>query len=129
MIRVLLVDDSPDFLNAITEFLTLFSDITVVGQALSGPEALDLDDDLHPDLVLIDLVMSGMNGLEATRLLCQRALAPRVVIVTSYDDLEYRVAAVAVGASGYLVKPDLAQTLLPLLHSLFPSRVMAVSVA
>ncbi|MFZ1552350.1 MAG: response regulator, partial [Anaerolineae bacterium] len=70
-----------------------------------------------------------MNGLEATRLLCQRALAPRVVIVTSYDDLEYRVAAVAVGASGYLVKPDLALTLLPLLHSLFPSRVMAVSVA
>lgn len=129
MIRVLLVDDSPDFLTALTEFLTLFPDIAVVGQALSGPEALDMDADLHPDLVLIDLIMPVMDGLEATRLLHQQPSAPRIVIVTSYDDAEYREAAAAAGASAYLVKPDLGQTLLPLLNSLFPNRVMAVSFA
>ncbi len=122
------MDDSPDFLTAMTDFLLLSSDVSVVGQALSGQEAIELVAQTRPDLILVDLLMPGMNGLETTRHLRRTPCAPRVVIVTSYDDPAYRDAATRAGASDYLVKAELGQTLLPLLHRLFAKQeLVAVS--
>ena len=76
---------------------------------------------LRPDLVLMDWTMEGMSGLEATRQLKSRPLAPRVVLVTGSDTPEYRRAALAAQADGFLAKPDLLHGLAPLVGALFGS--------
>jgi CheY-like chemotaxis protein len=92
-VRILLVDDSTEFLESAARFLTMREDLNLVGSANSGHDAIAQALELKPDLVLIDLAMPGMNGLEATRLLKARAEAPRVVIMTLYDNAEYREAS------------------------------------
>lgn len=119
--RILVVDDSPAFLESATRFLSVDARLEIVGQALSGKEALEQVNLLHPDLVLMDLAMPGMNGLEATRLLKAQSQAPYVVLLTLYDNSEYRNAAVAVGADGFVAKSDFGVSLLPLLHALIKS--------
>src|SRR5438105_3576362 len=76
---------------------------------------------LNPDLVLMDLAMPGMNGLETTRQIKARPAAPRVVIMTLYDVAEYRAAARDATADGFIAKSSIRSQLLPLLASLFPN--------
>jgi DNA-binding NarL/FixJ family response regulator len=118
-ICVLLVDDSSGFLEMAARFLSTDPRIVVVGHALSGHDALEQVARLNPDLVLMDLVMPGMNGLEATRLIKAQAGAPRVVILTLHDNPEYRAAAEAVGADGFVAKWEVGTQLEPLIHTLF----------
>ncbi len=118
-IRTLLVDDSPDFLESAARFLSADPFIGIVGCALSGREAIQETDRLHPDLVLMDLGMPGINGLEATYCIRSQPDAPRVVILTLYDNAEYRAAAQEAGADGYVVKSEFGVELIPLIHSLF----------
>jgi DNA-binding NarL/FixJ family response regulator len=115
-ISVLLVDDSPLFLEQATAWLARESDIEVVGSALSGDEALALVERLSPRIVLMDIAMPGMNGLEATRRLRLLENAPAVVILTLDGDPVYRAAARAAGAEEFLCKSDLATELLPSLR-------------
>src|SRR5689334_3634289 len=119
--RVLVVDDNPGFLESATRFLSVDARLEIVGCAISGWEALQQVNLLHPDLVLMDLAMPGMNGLEATRLLKAQPQAPYVVILTLQDHSEYREAAVAVGADGFIAKSEFGVSLLPLLHSFIQS--------
>ena len=116
-----LVDDSPSFLQSAARFLAADERIEVVGVALSGQDALEQVAKLKPDLVLMDLNMPGMNGLEATRRLKAEPDPPRVVILTLNDTEEYRQAATEAQADGFVAKSDLGQKLLPLLESLLPS--------
>lgn len=119
-LRTLLVDDSWDFLDSAEHFLSLDpSMVEVIGRASSGAEALEQADILHPDLVLMDLSMPGMNGLEATRRLKSRASPPRVVILTLHDEPEYRDALNAAQADGYVLKGEMGSELLPLLRRRF----------
>jgi DNA-binding NarL/FixJ family response regulator len=118
-VRLFLVDDSPAFLEAAVCFLSADPDIEIVGLALSGREALEQVNRLHPDLVLMDLAMPGMNGLEVTRHLKAQSGAPRVVILTLYDNTEYRAASESVGADGFVAKSEFGTQLLPLIHRLF----------
>ena len=118
-IRVLLVDDNPEFLEAATRFVATEPRIEVVGQALSGQEAVRETDKLQPDLVLMDYVMPDMNGIEATREIKIRAAVSRVVILTMHDLQEYRSQAEAAGADGFIAKADFGRDLLPLLAKLF----------
>jgi DNA-binding NarL/FixJ family response regulator len=119
-VRILLVDDSPQFLICISRFLTDRAAYEVVGQALSGDEALRQASLLHPDLVLMDISMPGLNGLEATARLKQQPNPPRVVIMTLFDTAEYRAAAHAVRADDYVAKDSVAERLLPAIAGLFP---------
>lgn len=116
--RVLLVDDNQTFLNAAVHALTVDPRIEVVGSALSGQEGLEIIAQKRPDLVLMDIAMPGMNGIEATRLIKAQPKAPRVVILTSHDLSHYRTAAKAVGADSLISKADFDSHLFPLLEAL-----------
>jgi len=117
-IRVLLVDDSQEFLKAVSRFLAVDPEIDLVGVALAGQDALVLVTGLRPDLVLMDLTMPQMNGLEATRQIKAMPGAPIVIILTGYDTPEYRSAAAAAGADGFVYKPELFKKLPPLMRCL-----------
>jgi DNA-binding NarL/FixJ family response regulator len=116
--RILLVDDNPTSLEAVARALTVDPRIEVVGSALSGPEGLKLVTQKHPDLVLMDVAMPGMNGMETTRLIKAQPNAPHVVILTSHDLPHYRTAATAVGADSFISKADFDSQLFPLLEAL-----------
>ncbi|MBV8884558.1 MAG: response regulator transcription factor [Chroococcidiopsidaceae cyanobacterium CP_BM_RX_35] len=119
LVRILLVDDSLVFLESATRFLSEESQLAIIGQILSSREALEQIPQLYPDLVLMDLAMPEMNGLEATRYIKTQPNAPYVVILTLNDGTEYRAAAEAVGADGLISKSQFGTALLPLIYSLF----------
>jgi DNA-binding NarL/FixJ family response regulator len=116
--RILLVDDNPAFITSASGLLSTYPDVEVVGQASSGYEAIERVEALHPDLVLMDLSMPGMDGLEATRCIKSQPQAPCVVISTLYDSTEHRRAAAAAHADGFVAKPELGSQLVPLIHTL-----------
>lgn len=117
-IELLLVDDSREFLAATERFLRAEPLVTVVGCARSGDEGVELARRLRPHVVLMDLVMPGMSGLEATRRIKADADPPRVIVVTLHDSAGYRAAARSAGADGFVGKSDLATALLPLIMPL-----------
>jgi NarL family two-component system response regulator LiaR len=117
-LRILLVDDNVQFLDVAARTLAAVPAIEVVGRALSGREALEQVSQLQPDLVLMDVAMPNMNGLEATRHIKARPDAPRVVMLTLHDAPEYRAAAAAVGADDFVSKAEFHARVLPLIHAL-----------
>lgn len=104
MIRVLICDDQTIIREGLELLLRLESDIEVVGLAQDGQEAVDLAEARRPDLVLMDLKMPGLNGVEATRRIRARQPNTRVLVLTTYDDDEWVLDAVRAGAAGYLLK-------------------------
>ena len=121
-IQVLLVDDNQIFLDSIQRFLASVKNVQVVGCAASGEEAIILAEKLNPELVLMDLAMPAMNGLQATRILKAKGHAPRIVVLTIHDSLEYQRAAKSVGADGFIAKSEFGEKLQPLIESLFDLR-------
>jgi two-component system response regulator NreC len=119
VIRALIVDDYAVLRRRVRDLLTSEPDIEVVCEAADGMEALRQARQLKPDLILMDIRMSGINGLDATLTLRSEMPEIRVIVVTMYDMQEYREAAAACGASGYVVKRRLAETLLPTIRGLF----------
>ncbi len=114
-IRLLLVDDDPEFRETLRVLLTQREDAVVLGEAGSGEEALRLADALRPDVILIDLAMPRMNGLEVTRRLKARWPTLVVIIITVHDEEAYRRTALAAGAEAFLVKKTLGVDLWPTL--------------
>ena len=106
MIRVLIVDDQPLMRTGFRMILDAESDIEVVGQGSDGFEALELADHVRPDVVLMDIRMPRMDGIEATRRLAgPEARDPvRVLILTTFDLDELVLGALRAGASGFLLK-------------------------
>lgn len=118
-IRTLLVDDSHKFLESAKQFLAGHHRFQIVGEACSGDEALALVAELRPDLALMDLRLPGLNGLEATRRIKTHPNAPFIIITTLYDNPEYRAAALAARADGFIAKSELGAQLLALVERLF----------
>ncbi len=105
MIRVLIADDQALLRSGLRMMLDAYEEITVVGEAEDGHQALELARRLTPDLVLMDVQMPALDGLEATRrLLAGREPHPRVVVLTTFDLDEYVYAAIRAGACGFLLK-------------------------
>jgi PAS domain S-box-containing protein len=104
VVRILLVDDSNQFLEVAARFLADQPGLSIVGSAVSGEDAIRQVDRLDPDVVLMDVSMPGMGGLEATRRLKARPAPPRIVVVSMHDSYELRRMAEAAGADGYVGK-------------------------
>jgi len=103
-ITVFIVDDHELVRSGVRTFLDKQPDISVVGEAASGEEALRLAADLVPDVVLMDLIMPGMGGVETTRSLKQISPGSQVIVLTSYHDTEHIFPAIRAGALSYLLK-------------------------
>jgi len=112
-IRILVADDSARFRGHLNTFLNAEPDIVVIGEACNGQDAVTQATRLKPDVVLMDVRMPDLNGLEATRLL--RAACPdmHVIMLSRFDVQEYRDEAASSGANGYVVKRTLFTDLLP----------------
>jgi DNA-binding NarL/FixJ family response regulator len=104
VITILLADDHPVVREGIGGMLAGYDDIRVIGQAASGPEAVRLVGELHPNLVLMDLRMPGGDGVDATREITARYPETRVVVLTTFETDADILRAVEAGAAGYLLK-------------------------
>ena len=102
--NVLIVDDDRASREGLRELFELRPNINVIGEAINGEEAVTLAGSLHPDLVVMDVQMPKMDGLEATRQIKQRLPDIRIILLTMYR--EYRAAALRSGADAFLVKGD-----------------------
>jgi DNA-binding NarL/FixJ family response regulator len=103
-IRVIVADDHTILREGVCSLLALQSDIDVVGEASDGAEALELLDAVAVDVVIMDMVMPRMNGLEATREIKRRWPAVKILILSMYDDDAYVQQVIQAGASGYVLK-------------------------
>jgi NarL family two-component system response regulator LiaR len=110
-IRVLLVDDHAVVRSGLSAFLLAFDDLDLVGEAASGEEAVRLCDQVQPDVVLMDLVMPGMDGAQATRAIRDKCPAIQVIALTSFKEKELVEGVMEAGAIGYLLKDATADDL------------------
>lgn len=111
-ITILLADDHMVVRQGLRALLTTEEDIEVVAEAETGREAVDLARQLQPNIVLMDIVMPSLNGLEAARQICKQVPSSKVLILSSYSDDEYVQRFNEIGARGYLVKQSAADDLL-----------------
>lgn len=112
-IRVLIVDDHAVLRQALRLLLESHEDLDVLGDVSNGREAAAVAEKLLPDVVLMDVVMPGLNGLDATRQIRKRCPNTRVLILSGYEEDEQIIEALRAGASGYLVKEsDIGELLL-----------------
>ena len=103
-IRLILADDHVMLRQGTLVMLAREPDLTVVGEANDGAEAVRLAETLRPDVVVMDVRMPGMNGIEATRQIRARLPSVQVLVLTAHDDDEYVFALLEAGANGYLLK-------------------------
>ncbi|QQE77658.1 response regulator transcription factor [Alicyclobacillus sp. SO9] len=112
MIRVLLVDDHEVVRMGIKSYLQTESDIEVIAEAQNGTEAVDLAVSLKPDVVVMDLLMPGMSGVEATAAIVGQGLSCKVIVLTSSLDDAKMVQSLRAGAIGYILKTSSANRVL-----------------
>lgn len=103
-IRVLLADDQNIIREGIRSLLHDYSDIEIIGEAANGKQLVDMTSELGPDIVLTDIRMPIMDGVEAARLIKQQRPQTIVIMLTTFDDDEYIIEAMTGGAAGYLLK-------------------------
>ena len=103
-IRVMLVDDQQLFREGMVILIDAIEDLTFVGEAWNGEEAVELYAELRPDVVLMDVQMPEMNGVEATRRILAQDPEARILILTTFDNDEYVLEGMRAGAVGYMLK-------------------------
>jgi DNA-binding NarL/FixJ family response regulator len=109
--KVLIADDFQDFRTVVHDFLDRLPNVSVVGEATNGDDAVKKVEILSPDIVLMDISMPLMNGLEATRIIKKRWPDTKVIIATAYDDPIYRKQALDARADGFILKNSLKSSL------------------
>lgn len=124
-LRVLVVDDNESVRRTICQLLQSQSDIEVASEAVDGADAVAKAREHLPDVVLLDVTMPSMNGLEAAHILKKEFPAMHIVIVTQHDSRGFQWGALAAGVSGYVVKSNAAKDLIPELQKIQRTRLSA----
>ena len=124
--RILLVDDSEQWRLVERSILASIPAFRIIGEASNGLEAVEQTSKLSPDIVLLDIGMPLLNGIEAAQQIRKDSPSSRVVFVTQDDDVDLRNEALAIGAEGYVLKVDAVRELLPALQTLRNGRTEAV---
>lgn len=110
-IRVIIADDHPVVRKGIRAMLEMQPEVTILGEASNGTEALEKCRELRPDIILLDISMPEMNGLEVAGRMKDTSPNTKVILLTMHEEEEYFFHALSVGASGYMVKGDRAEDL------------------
>jgi DNA-binding NarL/FixJ family response regulator len=110
-IRTVLVDDNKAFVVLARHLLANLPEIEIVGTGYDGYDAVRLAEELHPDLIVMDLLMPAMGGLQATRLIKAQSHPPQIIIASHYDDPRYREHAAEAGAEGFISKNEFEQNI------------------
>lgn len=110
-IRVMLVDDHTVVRSGLSAILLVYDDLELVGEASSGEEAIRLSEQFKPDVILMDLIMPGMNGTEATREIRKKLPATQIIALTSFKEQDLVQGVLQAGAIGYLLKNVSAEEL------------------
>ncbi len=118
-IKIMVVDDHAILRDGIRALIALYDDIEIVGEASDGQEAVNMAQDLVPDVVVMDITMFGMDGLEATRRIKKGNPHVKVLILTQHDNREYILAAIKAGAVGYVPKRALGSDLISAIRAVY----------
>ncbi len=110
-ITVIIADDHPVVCKGIHELLQSATGINVVGEANSGNKALQLVESLRPDVLVLDIEMPDINGVEVVNRIVQKSLPVRILGLSSYDDRQYISQLLSLGASGYLIKDEMPENI------------------
>lgn len=110
-IKVLVVDDHAMMRDGIRALSNVHDDIEIVGEAAEGKEAIEKTLELAPDVIVMDIAMPGMDGLEATRRITKKNPKTKVLVLTQHDNKEYILASIKAGATGYIPKKALGSEL------------------
>ena len=132
VIKVLVVDDSEPVRTGLSVWLSMQPDVVVLGEAASGPDAVELAVQLCPDVVVMDVKMPGLDGVSATARICAACPKTRVLLLSFADDPDIIQAGLAAGASGYVLKyagPDAVTAGVRAVHRLPPSPGVAAQPA
>ncbi len=121
--RVLIADDHAIVREGLRTLLATQPDIDVVGEATDGKEAEDKTGEVHPDIILMDITMPGVSGLEATRKIKQQYPEVRILVLTMHESDEYFFSMLAAGASGYFVKGGSSSELIAALRAVWQGNV------
>jgi len=119
--RVVLAEDNDIVRRGIRKLLNKASDVEVVGEAKDGFEALQLVNDLSPDILLLDVEMPYLNGIEVARQLKKDGNNVHIMVLSAYDDKEYIRQMLINGAAGYLIKDEPPEQIIESLRRLIPS--------
>jgi len=132
-IKILIVDDHTVLRDGIRALLSLHNDIEIVGEAAEGKEAIEKVRELNPDVVIMDIAMPGMDGLEATRRIRKKNHTVKVLVLSQYDNREYILSCIKAGTSGYIPKRALGSELVSAIRAvhrgdsfLYPSAASAL---
>jgi two-component system nitrate/nitrite response regulator NarL len=122
--RILIIDDHPLFRRGLSQLIALDPGLELVGEASAGDEGIGLARQLDPDLILLDLNMKGIDGIATLRLMRDKGIEARVVMLTVSDNADDLVAAIRAGADGYLLKDMEPEDLLTSIQNAFSGRMV-----
>jgi DNA-binding NarL/FixJ family response regulator len=118
-IRLLVADDHAIMRDGIRALVGLHEDIEIVGEAATGQEAIAKAQELMPDVIIMDIAMPGLDGLEATRRILRANPKAKVLVLSQYDDKEYIISAIKAGSTGYVPKRALGSELVSAIRAVY----------